>query len=369
MLHSQVEKYVTLHPIYNFLIKMTIPTFDFQRKIARSQMVLPVVSVIAFVVWFLVPSSAETTSLLSSADTGLWQYLPEFMPDTRVQLAMGVAVAAICVYLLAELNNANVLLRISSRMLSSMLAILLMVAVQCHTFQPGLVIMLFLLLSFFSLFSTVQLQSPMLTFVSYLLVSVASLLFPKLLLLIPVYWGLSGSLRSFSFRCFIASLLAVVLPYWVFFAVAFATDHLGVFISHFATFADWHWGEYSQLSLFDTLTFLFVFILYVVGVIDFYRNNFLDKTRVRIIYNVVIVHAFTLILFIALQPQHFTLLLPSLLVDVAIVYGHFFALTYTRFSHILNLILLTMMIALLLSPFLTLLMDGHQVTLFFPIPS
>ncbi len=320
---------------------------DFQKTISSSQMTLPIVCVAVLAVWFLVPlATGEEASSYIAVDYGLWRYFPSMLTVGYWNKGLCVLLGALGVYLMAELNNANVLLRISSRLLSSLLAILLVMAADFRSVNPGHVVMIMSLLSFFSLFATYQLPSPMFTFTTYLLVSVASLVFPKMMFFVPLYWGLQGYLRSFSLRCLIASLLATVLPYWIYFSVSMATETMPAFVGHFLTLADLRWYDYSTITLRQALPFVFFLILFIAGWVDFCRNSFLDKTRTRIIYNVVITHGFFVLIFIALQPQCYSVLLPLMLVDTAIVYGHFFALNYTRFSHIFNLVILVLAIAL-----------------------
>lgn len=320
---------------------------DFQKKIASSQITLPVVCIIAVALWLILPHpGTEAVSAFATADYGLWQLVPPFLQQGYWGLGLGLAFVAGGVYLLAELNNSNVLLRISSRMLSSTLAVLCALAVSCHTVHPGSILMLFSLLSFFALFATYQLPSPMLAFSAFLMLSASSLVFPKMLLLVPCYWVLQGYLRAFSFRCFIASLLATILPYWFYACIAFSLEALPMFVEHIQSLITFQWYDYTQLTLSQILPFAFFFILFVTGATDFARNSFLDKTRTRIIYNVVIVHCLYIIIYICLQPQYLDTLLPVILVDVSILFGHFFALTYTRFSHILSLVLLVLGIAM-----------------------
>ena len=104
---------------------------SFQKSIASSQVTLPIVAAVVFILWFLPPTA--NTQL---PDYGLWRHVPSFLQEGNWALSIGAICAALAVYLMAELNNANVLLRVNSRMLSSMLVLLLGLAVMCHRFQP-----------------------------------------------------------------------------------------------------------------------------------------------------------------------------------------------------------------------------------------
>lgn len=319
---------------------------NFQKSIASSQATLPVVGVMAFVLWFVLPVTPHP-SFFSDADYGLWRYVPVFLQEGYWSVGISLFCAFLAIYFMAELNNANVLLRVSSRMLSSMLAILLVFAVGCHGNQPGNVVMVLSLLSFFPLFATYQLPSPLLSFITYLILSSASLVFPKLLWMLPVYWSIQGSLRAFTLRCFMASLLASLLPYWFYGGIAFLTGSVPVFVEHVLKVTEFQWFDYSLLDMREVLVYTFVALLFISGTIDFYVHQYLDKTRTRLYYKSLIMYGIYVLIFIAVQPQYFWTLLPLLLLSTAVIFGHFFTLTHTRFSHIYCLVLMVLALAVM----------------------
>ena len=324
---------------------------SFQKSIAGSQATLPIVAMIVFALWFvLLP--VQSPMPFSTPDYGLWQYMPPLFQEGYWTLGFSAFCAALAVYMMAELNNANLLLRVSSRILSSMLAILLFLAVSCHRFQPGMIVMLLSLMAFFPLFDTYQQPNPLLTFITYLLVSVASLVFPKLLWLVPVYWLIQGYFRSLSFRCFIASILATMVPYWFYGGIAVLTDSLADFLIHLQEVISFQGFDYTQLDVRDLILYVFVILLLVTGIIDFYLHQFLDKTRTRIIYNSLIIYGIVVALWIGIQPLYLNTLLPLLLLSTSIIFGHFFTLTHTKFSHIYCIVLMVLALAVLVVQYL-----------------
>ena len=213
--------------------------------------------------------------------------------------------------------------------------------------------MLLSLISFFPLFATYQQPNPLLTFVTYLLVSVASLVFPQLLWLVPVYWFIQGYFRAFSLRCCIASLLAVMVPYWFYGGIAVLTASLPDFLAHCQEVISFQVYDYTQLNLRDLILYAFILLLHLTGAIDFYIHQFMDKTRTRIIYNSLIIYGIIIAIWIGVQPQYFSILLPMLLLATSIIFGHFFTLTHTRFSHIYCLILMVLAVAILVAQYLS----------------
>lgn len=324
---------------------------DFQKSIANSQATLPIVGGLTFILWFVLPPLHSSISY-SASDYGLWHYVPSFLQEGYWTLVISAILAAWAVYLLAELNNANVLLRVNSRMLSSMLSLLLCLMVLCHGFQPGMVVMLLSLMSFFPLFSSYQSSMPQPPFVASLLVSIASLVFPKWLWMMLVYWFILGLFRALSLRSFVSSLLALILPYWLYGGVAFLTSTFPDFMIHLQMMADFQRGDYGQLEFRDVVTFLFVVLLFVVGAVDFSVHQFMDKTRTRIIYNSLISYGVFIIIGVCVQPQYLWVLLPLLMLPTSIVFGHFFTLTYTKFSHICCIVLMVLAVAVLVVQYL-----------------
>lgn len=293
--------------------------------------------------WLLLPPVGQPVDF-TTPDYGIWKFVPMFLQRGYVSLVMGALCAALAVYEMAELNNANVLLRVSTRMLSSVLAILLGMAVVCHPFQPGMVLMLLSLLSFFPLFAMYQTPSPFLAFLTYLALSVASLFFPKLLWIVPFYWLIQSYFRALTLRCLVASILATILPYWIYAAIAVLMLHWEDFLIHVYEMISFQMYDYTQIPLRHLFTFSLVFLLFVIGSIDFYLQQYRDRTRTRTIYRALIIYGVVLLMGMVAQPQYFITLLPLFLLSTAILFGHFFALTHTRFSYICCIVVMLLIL-------------------------
>ena len=301
--------------------------------------------VIAVVLWLVLPR-VWMQHVGGASEFGLWRLVPSLLTTGFWTVVASLVCMAAAVYQMAELNYANVLLRVSSRMLSSMLALLLTLSVVCHQCQePGCVLMIFMLTSFFPLFATYQQPSPALSFLVHFPLALGSLFFPKLLWMVPVYWIIQGYFRAFSLRCIVASLMAVLLPYWGYGGIAFLVGAWDDYVADVQTMTAFQWADYMQLDARNVLTFAFVFLLFIVGAVDFFMSQYLDKTRTRIIYKGMIIYGMAVASFILLQPQYFVTLLPILLLPTALLFGHFFTLTHTRFSHICCLVLLVLAVA------------------------
>ena len=334
------KKYFSLplQPKFDKSIEKEHVKLNFQKRIVSSRATLPIVGGCALGLWYSMPVE-HTSPLFSTSDYGFWHYLPAAVQQGDWALAVGLGFTALAVYMMVELNNANVLLRTSSRMLGSMLAFLSAWIGLAHTLQPGHVLMFATLLSFFPLFASYQQPQPALSFLVHLILSSASFVFPKFLWMVLIYWQIQAFFRAFSLRCLVASLLAILLPYWFYGGIAIMTGMLPAFWEHLRQVVDFHWADYSQLNIRHLLVFAFLFLLFLTGIINFALRQYLDSTRIRILFNALIFHGLMVVLFICLQPHYFVVLSLLLLVDTSILFGHFFALTHTRFSHIYCLIL------------------------------
>ena len=320
---------------------------QFQKTISVSLATLPVTVGVLLLLWVLFPAHAATLPA-----SGLWPLLwPLGRPGL---LALGLAAAMVAVYMMAELNNANVLLRTSSRMLSSVLALLLAVAVPLHLFQPALLLVLLVLLIDFPLFMSCQLPQPPLALLTGMLQACAAFVCPPLLWLVPVYWGLSLFMNALTLRTWLASVLGVLTPYVFYGGLALAThlspclsallagDGFPSFVRHLQAIprAPHPLAEWAALPLQAWVLGGFLLLLFLTGAADFYRYRLRENFRTRLLFDVVVLHGVAVAVFFGVCPSLWLQLLSCFMVDTAILYGHFFASTYTRFSHYYNLFLL-----------------------------
>ena len=268
----------------------------------------------------------------------LW---PAFHSDFySPRLLFGLAASVCAVLLTSELNTRNTLLRNGSRLVSSILFLLLTVIVPLHTFRLGHVLLLLYLLSYHILFRTVQIKSPGLSFFIYLLLSLSSLIMPSILIMVPVFWFSQLYTQSMSGKCFTASVMALLVPYWLGFGYLVLIEDYQRIIDIVSDLFTFHLPDYSSLSLPAIIQLAYIILVLAVGIADFYKNKNEDKSRIRMILYLVISHAASLTLLIIVQPQNIYLILPLLVLCTAIMFGHFLALTYTKFAHIVSIIFL-----------------------------
>ena len=290
-----------------------------QNIVAGSRRTLPITATYAVIVWLLAGLIGQ----------GRW-----------LQFACFV----LSVYLMMQLNNENLLIRIYSRMVSvsyillSCAALFLFDSPSGAFFQPALIA------SIFCLFKTYQDRSSAgWTYYTFLFLGLGSLLDVHALYLLPVFWLMMIlTVYSFSWHTFMASLLGIATPYW--FTLAWyawqGEGDISPWLQHFAEFASLQLPfSYSVLGLQPLLLIVFLVSLFLLGAIHFVVTSYKDKIRVRqMYYSLIVLMIFSCIL-VALMPQLYHLAFHVMIISVSPIIGHFMALTSSRLTNILFFVL------------------------------
>ena len=284
----------------------------FQNRVAESRIALPVTGVYAFAVCALGGLFTE-------------------------QLWVQFVLLAVSSFLMMELNNVNALIRIYSRMVSCSFLVLavmsqyLVVDVRC-----GIVQACFIAFYLF-LFSAYQDNRAMgRVFYAFLMLGIASTMFVQILFFVPLVWVLlCTNLMVRSFRAVVSSLFGLLVPYWFMVAYYLYIDDVDSLLDHFLQIAQF--GPvlgWMDMPVSHILTAAYVAILAVVGMIHFRLNNYKDKIRTRMLFEIFSVLALAAIVFMILQPQHIDYLLALLIVSTSPMIGHYIALTNTFITNI-----------------------------------
>lgn len=291
-----------------------------QNRIAESRMSLSLASIYALLVWF-------------AAGTIEHERWLEF------------AFMIVSTYLMVELNNVNALIRIYSRMVScSFIFLTSMVCSRFITVESSILQLAFIAFYYLSFFSYQDKQSQGRLFYAFLCLGVASVVFIKVLYLLPFLWILiATNLMSLTFRSFIASLLGLIVPYWFLAAFEVYEGHFASFIDHFASLASFEpLFNYASLSVHQIATAAFVIVLALIGIIHFLRTSYNDNIRTRMLYEIFITIDLGCIAFLVLQPTYYNDLLALIIINTSPLIAHYVALTKTMITNIsFFLILLT----------------------------
>lgn len=323
-----------------------------QKTIATSKFTLPVVAVLSLVFWFMSAGQAETQSA-ANPELGMWRYIPDWATSGWDATGIGFLFSILAVYLMAEFNNKFILLRISSRMLSSTLAVLLTMCTFLHTFQPAHVILVLSMAAYFPLFFSYQRTDSMpMIYIAFLMQSVASLFFPKYLFLTPFVWVALIALRAFTFRTLCASIFGVITPYWILFSLAFVYGDFDSIYAHFIGDFRLSLPDYTCWSLHNWLSLALVVTMGIAGSINFHMRSHLDKTRTRTYIYVAIILFAASTFFLLWETAHFNEIFPLLIINSSILAGHHLAQEYSRLSNIYTIVVCLLIVSVAYANFI-----------------
>lgn len=295
-----------------------------QNKVSESRLLLPSMAAYGLLVW------------LAGGLTGQRLY---------VQLA----IFAVSVYLMAELNNSNALLNMYSRMVSGSFIALTLTATFLFPNTAAWVVQLCHVAACLLLSHCYQDRYAQGTvFYAFLLIGIASLLFIQIVFFVPLLWLLLGvNLMAFSMRNLGASILGLLTPWWFLASYYMFVGDPGAIPSYVV-----------DIQRFDVpfqnippdahriITFAFVSLTAVIGTIHFLRNSYKDKIRTRMIYEMLITLTLYTFLFIVLQPRHFDMLFPLFTVSASALLAHYVSKTNTRLTNLSFLLISALTVAI-----------------------
>ena len=251
-----------------------------QNRIAESYLTLPIAVVYCCVVWLI--AILHNTVAANHSET-LAIHWPE------------LACFAISVYVVVELNNSNMLLRVRSRMVATTFIFLSCMLVSGFQSLLGGISQICFITTILLLFHTYQNRSLAgLTYYAFLCLGLSSMIYVEYLYYIPLLWGLMITiLQSLSLRT-LASI-------WLFYLNDFTpmTAHLGDF-GNFVFPAD-----YQAVSIEQWLIFAFLTVTSIASIIHFWMYSYEDKIRIRQLYGFLTAMSLITLLYIVLQPHQY----------------------------------------------------------------
>lgn len=264
------------------------------------------------------------------------------------------------VLLMVELNNRNALLRTYSRTVSGSY-ILLMLLTPWITADVSMLALQTCFIAFLLLlFSTYQdRQSVGRVYFAYLFIGIASLLWLPILLLVP-FLLLFNLLYIYSLngKSFIASLLAVLTPYWCMlpsYIMRRSNDDIENVIEDVELvrisdigYADTPWiydAVQDKVMLLNVVALSMVVMIIFFGIVHYVRKCYEDKIHVRMLFYffcfvaaLLLVCEGVAITMPFLSSQHFGMLLMMLIVIASPLAGHFVTFTRTRLTNIFTIV-------------------------------
>lgn len=293
----------------------------------------------------IIAESRYTLPVTAFYSIGIWLIAGLVSQQWWIQFGCFV-VSALMMMLL---NKENMLIRIYSRLVSSAYLVLSCAAVFLFASRSSAIMQMGAAISFFLLWHCYQDKNSVgWTFYTFLCLGTGSIVHSQVLYYLPVFWMMMAwFIYSLSWRTFFASLLGLITPYWFclpYYALQ-GEDCIELLTNHLSTLlAIVSFPDYSVLNMTQLVLLAILILLMMIGSSHFVANSYKDTIRVREIYYSFITTAIYSLLLVLIQPQCYDMVIHVLILVVSPTIAHFFALTRSRFTNILFIITLTVIL-------------------------
>ena len=278
--------------------------------------------------------------------TAIWVLAGLFTEQWWAQFACFI----LSVLLVMRINSKNLLIRIYSRSVSAAFIFLSCAAVFLFPSWAGGFVQLCCIAALMLLFDSYQDQTAVgSVYYAFALLGLGSMFDAHVIFYLPLLWLMMKiTVYSLSWRTFFASLLGLATPYW-FMCGWLLWQKDGDFQAIANLFAiqdilQFPFG-FGSVPLPYLLLMAFTTLLMTIGSMHFIHSSFRDKIRVRqIYYGFITLGIFSLALWV-LQP-HNELAIRMLILTTSPLVGHYWALTNSRFSNIVCIILAAVLVVI-----------------------
>jgi hypothetical protein len=318
-----------------------------QKRVTTGRFTLLVVILLSLLCWGIAFLFLPELSLHSISEPGdIIQVADLFDPKTgrMINLALYLLIG----YLLIEINNRYSLIRVRASFQAAVFFILVAIYPQIHALSNGTLLALVMLGALGSLLKSYQHYQPSgALFRSFFCISIGTFLFPQLIFISPVLLTGAYRFQSLSLRSFCAAMVGWSLPSWVLFGYGYMTGHWERFQQFFGELIRFEpIPSIKEIPLERLLILGYLLFLLIISAIHRMITLYMDKIKTRSYLSFIILLSIPFFLFILLQPAHFTLFLPTLLMLVSIPIGRFFMMANSKSSNLFFILTLLTLIAL-----------------------
>lgn len=308
-------------------------TKRFQNRITAGHLTLPAAILISVACWIL------TAILLPEMEvkrdnSPLWEVFGNFSVPAWACRFLSFILYSIIGYFLIELNNAFGLIRMRASVQTAIYFLLVSICPGIHILYAGDLAAAAVLVALFFLFKSYQQARPAsYLFHAFVFIGVGSLLFPQLILFVPVFWMGAYNFQSLQLKSFFASLTGWSVPFWFLLGHAYWHGQMDLFYRPFRELAAFTPVRFDFLP-WELASIGYLLVLFIVSSTHCLVAGYEDKIRTRSYLHFLIFLNLCIFIYIGLQPSPGIHLLSFLLIGVSILAGHFFALTSSRSSNI-----------------------------------
>ena len=252
-----------------------------------------------------------------------------------------VILAAIA-FVLGEISNGNVLIRLRNRMTQSVFMLLATMVNPLFGELLPLVATLCFVTGLLLLFRTYQTAGAVGTYYfSFLLFGVAVLLAPVLLFFVPLLWLLSAShLQSLNSQEGVASLLGLLTPFWMMVPMAIYVHFLNPQLSllspldSFVHFFSNLVQHTSYVTTYYLLPLFFIVTLTAVSIVYFWNHRTNDRIQTRLLLTFFFWSLAYAVLLLLVLPGCYDSLMFLVIALATPLVAHLLTVTNTKLSNI-----------------------------------
>lgn len=263
--------------------------------------------------------------------------------------------SALATVMVLTLNNRHALIRIFSRSVSSSYMVLLVLCLPLFTQDiddvPGSMlqvvwcgVMLTLLEGY------QQRRPPVMSYYCGVCCGVCSLLFPAFLYFVPAMWIVQFTLmQNISLRSFCASVCGILTAHWLWSSILIASSKTPTIIMHYSRYAEGP-AVFATSTMSDnvSITMYLLALLLVITALHFISDSSSDKIKIRNCYYMFIVLSVALVIVGFAMPQFKLWAMRMLIVTLSPMLGRYFTFADSRFSTILQYVILACVLSLTL---------------------
>lgn len=285
----------------------------FQIEVATGRFTLPVVILICLILWAM--------TIQEWSDLG----------SLFIIISIG--------YLMIKANTAFTLIRTRTSLPVCIYWILATSLFFLHPFEWSHLIPLTFLIAVLQLFNAYESSKPAAPIYNvFLTLGASSLLFPKMIYFIPLFFFSMIPFRAISFKSLWACLLGLLTSYWFLFGYAIWNKEMNLFIDPIKEMITFSPISYGDLPINAIISWVVITLFLLISSVHYWHISYTDKTRTRIYHFFLVNAGWWTTLLILLQPQHFQILMPIQCICAGFLGGHLFTLTRNRFSGILFIV-------------------------------
>ncbi len=316
-----------------------------QNKIAESRFALTVTAAVCLFIWFIAglaftPSGWNMTEIINN---------PVSILRNNILITIPSMTAA--TYLMVELNNTNALIRIYSRMVSCTFLVMITMLTFQYTSIDAAIITLCAVGFYTPLFHAYQdkLAAGRVYF-AFLFMGIASIFFIQAIFFMPLMLILMATkIQAMSARSLTAAFLGILTPYWFMVGYYVATSSIESMTEHFSDII--RFGAIADLrilSIQQIVSGIYLLLCALTGGIHYLRTRQQDRIRTQMLYESIIIVDSMAFIFLLLQPNLFEKLSGIIIVNTAPLIAHFIALTETKWTNILTILLILLAVIITL---------------------